>query len=114
MARKIEMQVGESREHYVTKARNWCRNRFQWLRDNDFDYQYCHESHAVSRAMRDTEEVYVDLGTFGDEGDCAMNGEGCFDIQYLNTGETYELTVVYYKGRFLVTSWGNIAESQMS
>jgi len=111
--RTIEQQLGESREHYVTKARNWCRRRFQWLRDNDFDNRYCHESHTVAQAMRETEAIYVDLGTFGVEGDCHLNGEGRFDHQYLNTGDSYELTIMHYKGRFLVTSWGDIAERQL-
>lgn len=45
------------------------------------------------------------------EGDCAENGENRITIQYLNSGETYETTICYYRGRFLVSSWGDIVEN---
>ena len=29
---------------------------------------------------------------------------------YINTGDTYNATIVYFMGRYIVSSWGNIAE----
>jgi hypothetical protein len=61
--------------------------------------------------MIETEKRFVDLGTFGVEGftigDSYMEG-----IQYLNTGETYEITIVFdsRNEQFSINSWGNIAE----
>ena len=97
----------ETRTQYLTAARRYCADRLSY--HNGLE-PYCHESHNVARAMEDTESRYVDLGTYGVEGDCKMNGEGCVDIQYLNAGDTYDLTIVYYRGRLLVTSWGDIVE----
>ena len=64
--------------------------------------------------MQDTAEHYPDLGTgtFGVEGwcdDCGRNG-----ISYLNTGETYDLTICFDSNseRFLIASYGDIAEQQ--
>jgi len=30
--------------------------------------------------------------------------------EYLNAGDTYAVTLVYFRGRYMVTSWGDIAE----
>ena len=30
--------------------------------------------------------------------------------EYLNAGDTYAITLVRYRGRYLVTTWGDIAE----
>ena len=103
-----QQKTTETRLQYLTKARRYCADRL--AHHNEME-PYCHESHNVARAMEDTQKRYIDLGTCGVEGDCAMNGEGCIDIQYLNAGDTYDLTIVYYRGRFLVTSWGDIVES---
>ena len=35
------------------------------------------------------------------------NGDVC---EYLNTGDTYSVTLIYFKGRYRVASWGDIAE----
>ena len=104
-----QQKTTETREQYLSKARRYCADRL--VHHNEID-PHCHESHNVARAMEDTEKRYVDLGTFGVEGDCALNGEGCIDIQYLNAGDTYETTIVYYRGRLMVTSWGDIVETQ--
>lgn len=31
-------------------------------------------------------------------------------ITYLNTGDTYSATLIYYKGKYIVTSWGDLVE----
>ena len=103
-----QQKTTETREQYLTKARRYCAERLVHYNEQEG----CHESHNVARAMEDTEKRYVDLCTFGVEGDCALNGEGCIDIQYLNTGDTYDTTIVYYRGRVMVASWGDIVEAQ--
>ena len=104
-----QQKTTETREQYLGKARRYCADRL--VHHNELE-PHCHHSHNVARAMADTENRYVDLGTFGVEGDCALNGEGCIDIQYLNTGDAYETTIVYYRGRLMVASWGDIVEAQ--
>ena len=93
----------------LTTARVYARKRFNELREMP-EFWYCHEGHAVARALEDTEKKFPKLETYGVEGDCHLNGENSIDIQYLNTGDTYAPTIVYYKGRFRVTSWGDIVE----
>ena len=102
-----QMKSVESREQYLKAAKAYCKRRFDYHCEQD---PWCHESHNVAKAMADTEKRFVDMGTFGVEGDCEENGEGCIDIQYLNTGDSYELTIVHWKGRFILSSWGDIAE----
>lgn len=98
--------------NYLKQARRVARNTFNKLAD-DPEYRYAHPSHRAARAL-EAAETYLrskgENGTFGVEGDCEQNGEGHITIQYLNTGDTYELTVCYYKGRFIIASWGAIAE----
>ena len=107
--RTIHQKAGETREHYVKKAARFCRRRFVWHR-TEGEHQHHHRSFAVAAALKDAEKVYIDLGTFGEEGDTAQNGEGHITIQYLNTGDSYALTVCYWRGRFVVSSWGDIVE----
>ena len=99
----------ETRENYLRAARAYCRRRFNELRHGDM--AYCHESHAAARAMEDTEKLFTDLGTFGTEGDCKLNGEGHIDLLYLNTGDTYATTILFVGGRFRLQSWGDYVES---
>lgn len=48
----------------------------------------------------------------------AMNGFGVEGIEtragnwayYVNMGDTYEATLMHYRGRFFVSSWGDFAE----
>lgn len=102
----MQVQITDRRT-YLIRARNYCRRVFNKMRETE----HCHPSHIVARAMLKTEQKFTDLNSFGVDGDCAENGEGHITIQYLNMGDTYDLTVVYYRGRFLVTSWGDIVES---
>ena len=112
------MTTTETREQYLLKALQYCNNRL--VHHNKLD-PYCHVSHNVARAMKDTEECYIDLGTFGVEGDCESNGEGRIDIQYLNTGDSYENTIVYYCDQLIIANWdqliianwGDIVEEQL-
>lgn len=97
----IQQQSTETREAYLRKALRYCKKQFAAHCELD---PYCHQSHNVAAAMRDTEERYSDLGTFGVEGSTQP------DIQYLNSGDSYESTIVFWRGRFRVCCWGDIAE----
>ena len=55
------------------------------------------------------------LGTHGVEGLGPVDMRKGPLVQYLNTGDSYAATLVYYRGRsprscWVVTSWGDIAE----
>jgi len=105
-----QQKPGESRESYVKSAALYARGQFNRLLDSP-EYRHSHESHASAKALELTEGRFTDLGTFGVEGDCERNGDDHIDIQYLNAGDTYDLTVVFYRGRFRATSWGDCVES---
>ena len=106
--RKRQQKTTETREDYLRAAARYCRRKLAEEVENDI---HCHISHNVANAMESTEERFVDLGTFGIEGDCRLNGEGHIDIQYLNTGDCYDKTIVFYRDRLRVTSVGDILES---
>jgi|LakMenE01Jun11ns_1017448.scaffolds.fasta_scaffold9756401_2 hypothetical protein len=105
----IQQQSTQSRLDYLRKARNYAKRQFDKLIISP-EYRYAHPSHAVAHALQLTEARYPDLGTFGVEGTTSDYGQDVFTIQYLHTGETYDLTICYYKSRFIVSSWGDIAE----
>jgi len=46
------------------------------------------------------------LKTHGVEGTC----ENGLDFQYCNTGDTYAMTLLYYKGKLRIGDWGTIVE----
>lgn len=85
------------------KAARYARLQFNRL-SGDPEYMWAHESHAVAEALRLTEAKFPELDTFGVEGSCDP------EFQYLNTGDPYDTTVVYRKGRFYAGNWGDIAE----
>lgn len=95
--------------NYLQQARRVARNTFNKLAEDG----HFHPSHRAAKALEAAEDYLRrkgENGTFGVEGDCAANGDGHITIQYLNTGDSYELTVCYYQGRFIVAAWGDIAE----
>ena len=94
---------GETVSDYMEAARRYSRHRFNVHCGDD---PWCHESFHVASALSDTERRFVDMETFGVEGIL----EGKVDIQFLNTGDAYDSTVLYYRGRFRVSSWGDILE----
>jgi len=107
--RERRQRAGESRVNYLQAAGRYARERFNTLGDED-DH-YLRDDRYAELALEDTERKFTSLGTCGVEGICEQNGEGHFTIQYLNTGDTYGLTVCYYKGRFVVAGWGDLVES---
>ena len=103
----LQLKVGESRLAYLRKASRYARRKFNELRELP-EYYYAHESFAVRDALLITEARFVDCGTFGVES--ILGSSDSDTIDYLNTGDTYELTVLYYRERFTVGNWGDIVE----
>ena len=94
----------------LKSAQRYARKKFNELRKEGGKWAG-HASHAAAEALRRTEEYFA-LDTFGVEGLCAPAGQEGFS--YLNTGETYDLTLGaytdYHDARFVLTSWGDVAE----
>ena len=111
-----EKKTSETHLQYLHAAKKYARRAFLEIRNTDHyiygeRYNYGHESHAAAAALELTEARFIDLGTFGLEGDCELNGEGHINILYLNAGDTYESTILFYRGRFIVSSCDDIVES---
>jgi len=91
----------------LNRARNFASRRYNFHRKNG-DCN-CHWSFAVGHALEDTLAKWPDIG-YGVEGDTEENGEGHITMDYINTGDIYALTIVHYRGKFRVTSWGDCVE----
>lgn len=52
------------------------------------------------------------LNGFGVEYIRSISGEN--DFEYVNVGDSYSLTIVDYKGKLRITTWGNIVENNMN
>lgn len=63
---------------------------------------------AVREQLEQAAEIWG-LESLGIEGLCEGNGDPC-DLWYINTGETYQDTIVYWEGSFWLCSWGDIVE----
>ena len=97
-------------EKELKSAQRYARKKFNELREEGGKWAG-HASHAAAEALRWTEKHFA-LGTYGVEGFCDSVGNRGFS--YLNTGETYDLTLGAYtdchNARFVLTSWGDVAE----
>jgi hypothetical protein len=60
--------------------------------------------------MLNVEAIFSDLGTFGVEHQPAGSNRLSPSFDYLNAGDSYELTLIYIRGRFRVGCWGDIVE----
>jgi len=70
------------------------------------DYYHSRGQH-ISFAIRDwLEDINKILCTFGVESGYPEYE----DLQYCNTGDTYALTIMWYKGKLRIGDWGTIAE----
>lgn len=107
-----KQRTDETRQQYLKAARKYCREQYNRLKEFDYPYN-CHVSFYACDAMARTEKRFVDLGTFGTEGFC--NDVGTKGITYLNTGDSYEPTILFDsdKERFFVASWGDIVENRI-
>ena len=89
----------------LINARRYARRVFNELKHTR-EYRNAHDSHAAANALARTDKKYH-LGFFGVEG-FELDGYG---VLYLNTGDTYALTICFFMGKFRITSWGDIVEN---
>ena len=97
------------RREYVERAARFARKVFNRLSESD-DYSHSHDSFAVRDALLATEFFFPDLGTFGAEYIREGKNSRSPAIDYLNTGDSYGLTVLYVKGQFRAGNWGDYVE----
>jgi hypothetical protein len=107
--RKRLQKTGETRSAYLTRARRACRVAFFKLASLD-EYKRCHTSFLVRDTLLVVEQWFPDLGTFGVEHIYRGSNKRSPSIDYLNTGDSYELTIMYVRGRFRIGCWGDIVE----
>ena len=105
----ILQAVGESRLSYLKKARKYAAATLAEL-IIDPEYGHCHISFAIRDALLATETKFKDLGTFGVEFIAKGHNKRSPSITYLNTGDTYEMTILRVRGQFRVGCWGDIVE----
>jgi len=101
----IRMEPGQTREEYLKRVAKYCRTKYAVMRTT----QRYHCSHTANDVLKLADALFIDLGTFGVEGfsdECGRDG-----IQYLNTGDTYELTIAFRSRseRFYLTTLECIA-----
>jgi len=111
----VQQETGQTRLDYLKKAMRYCRKQYNKLRELDVDFAYSHCNFAASKAMERTEERYSDIGTYGVEG-MVYAGPFTYGLSYLNTGETYDLTILFdsRRERFFIGSWGDFVEANPS
>lgn len=107
--RKRHQKAGESRLAYLTRARRACGVAMDRLAKSG-EYWHCHESFLIRDTLLVVEQWFPDLGTFGVENIHEGRNKKSPAIDYLNTGDSYEMTLMYIRGRFRVGSWGDIVE----
>jgi hypothetical protein len=95
----------------LRRARTWCARQFSAR----YSWRDGHASHLACQILREADEKFA-LESFGDEGFCdEIGSEG---VSYLNMGDTYTLTLCVEtsarSAKFLVSSWGAIAERSES
>jgi len=62
-----------------------------------------HRSFAIVKYMEKINDI---IGTFGVE-----NGfPEIPDLYYCNNGDTYNITILHYKGKLYIGDWGSVAE----
>lgn len=77
-----------------------------------------HISHAISKRL---EEINKVLGNYGVESVFEWRTGGSvdatnhdpddvIDVQYSNAGDTYNTTILYWRGKFRIGDWGSIVE----
>ena len=107
-AKQFQESTAKRRE-YVERAARFARKIFNKLSESD-DYIHSHESFAVRDALLATEFFFPDMGTFGVEYIREGKNSRPPAIDYLNAGDSYEMTVLYVKGQFRAGSWGDYVE----
>lgn len=106
--RKNNRKANETEYDYCKRAARHARrlvNRWK----SRYEYRYCHNSFLIRDVLLAIESAY-ELGTFGIECIPKGNNRKSPSITYLNTGDTYGLTILYVNSRFNIGSWGDIVE----
>ena len=99
----------------IHRARRYAADQYRRLRCTE-EFNYCHESFAMVRALEMAEEYlkkHGDDGFFGVETSTLTIGKRDPHeeyLSYLNTGDSYGLTICHWRGRFILSSWGDIVE----
>lgn len=104
-----QQKAGESREKYLRRALRFCSVVRERLLATG-EYRHCHESFLIRDILLNVETAFSDIGTFGVEHINAGTNAKSPAIDYLNTGDSYDLTLLYIRGRFRVGCWGYIVE----
>lgn len=107
--RKRLQKTGETRLAYLARAHRACRVAYNVLADSG-EYWHCHDGFLVRDTLLVVEQWFPDLSTFGVEGMQEGNNQRSPGFDYLNTGDSYELTIMYIRGRFRIGCWGDIVE----
>ena len=94
---------------YLRRAANWARKHYQKLLKLP-EWKGYHSSHVLAQALKDCEKRYTDLGTFGVEYTAKGKGRKSPAITYLNSGDTYESTILFINGQFRIGCWGDYVE----
>lgn len=108
VCRKNAQKPNESYSEYLKRAAKHARrlvNRYK----SHYDYKYFHESFLIRDVLLAVEKSYG-LNMFGVEYINKGKNRKSPSITYLNTGDSYGLTILYVKGRFRVGDWGSIVE----
>lgn len=71
------------------------------LGDNDL-YLGCYSRRELRLAL-----LNKVLGGFGVESICNKDGKY---LDYINFGDTYDTTIIFWNNRYIVSSWGDIVE----
>lgn len=108
--RKHLMRVGESRMDYLKRAKSNLKTAEAELLASDPLYGRCHRSFLVRDAMELVQSWFPDIGTFGVEHVSAGQNKRSPAIDYLNTGDLYDLTLVRTNDRYRIACVGDMIE----
>lgn len=99
----------ENRRGYWNRAHRFCSVVRKKLEETG-EYRHCHESCLIRDVLLNVESVFIDLGTSGVEYIPAGSNRRSPEITYLNTGDSYDLTLMHVNGRFRLGCWGDLVE----
>jgi hypothetical protein len=72
----------------------------------DYHDGYSHISFAIRDYLEDINKI---MNAYGVE---SLYNDG-IDLDYVNTGDTYNITIFYYKDKLRIGDWGSIAEKYL-
>jgi len=103
-----ERLLGRHNSHTVEDLiKVYDKNKLKMSRDDDYDYDY-DENYTDNDSFKVISNFDKVLGNYGVE---IIRGKEPEDlIVYSNTGDSYALTVLYYKKKYYIGSWTDIVE----